>query len=73
MIEQVAHELCHPVAGEDSIEQVEGHRIVELLETIPLAPVQGDPDAPESAVSSAAPSTKVCPSHACEVTRSHPW
>lgn len=65
VIEQVAHELCHPVADEDGIEQVEGHRIVELLETTPLAPVEGDPDAPESAASSSAPSTKVCPAHIC--------
>ncbi|EIE24373.1 hypothetical protein COCSUDRAFT_83677 [Coccomyxa subellipsoidea C-169] len=51
VIEQVARELCHPV---DGIEQVEGHRIVELLETTPLAPVQPDPDAPEDATSSSA-------------------
>ncbi len=57
VIEQVARELCHPV---DGIEQVEGHRIVELLETTPLAPVQPDPDAPEDATSSSAvPVSKV--------------
>lgn len=54
VIEQVARELCHPVGGLDGIEQVEGHRIVELLESTPLAPVQPDPDAPESSASSAA-------------------
>ena len=61
VIEQVARELCHPVGGLDGIEQVDGHRIVELLETTPLAPVQPDPDAPESAASSAASVSKVGP------------
>lgn len=56
VIEQVAAELCHPVGP---LEQVDGHRIVELLETTPLAPVQPDPDAPESAAASSTPQKSV--------------
>ena len=43
MIEQVGRELMEP--NEQGLEQVEGHRIVELLQTTPLAPLDEDESA----------------------------
>jgi hypothetical protein len=42
VIEQVGRELCEGAGG---LEQVEGHRIVELLQTTPLHTGEPDPDA----------------------------
>jgi hypothetical protein len=53
VIEQVARELCQ--GNEDGLEQVEGHRVVELLETTPLVPAEPDPDAAESPSTAAPP------------------
>ena len=43
VIEQVARELCE--GNEEGLEQVEGHRVVELIETTPLDRDDADPDA----------------------------
>ena len=40
MIEQVGRELMQP--NEQGLEQVEGHRIVELLQATPLEPLAED-------------------------------
>jgi hypothetical protein len=57
VIEQVAKELCQ--GNQDGLEQVEGHRIVELLEGTPLEDVT-DPNTPEGSAAAPPPSTQVC-------------
>jgi hypothetical protein len=57
VIEQVARELCD--GNEEGLEQVEGSRVVELLETMPLdTDGDADPDAasPEDTDDDASPS-----------------
>lgn len=46
VIEQLAKELCQ--GNQDGLEQVEGHRVVELLESTALEPVTPDPDVADS-------------------------
>lgn len=75
MIEQVGRELMQP--NEQGLEQVEGHRIVELLQATPLEPLAEDEGAASNGTGPPQPrvAKQVCTCHlsnaACSLLPSH--